>query len=62
MKKEKEYIYETTREFMLVRDQKVIFRPKNLAEINYLEFHNDFAFNGGGSLRCVIKDLKLHYR
>lgn len=61
-KKEYEYVYETGLEVMKVRGQKVTFRPKFPAGLNYLEFQNDFAFDGGGCLRFITKDPSFHYR
>lgn len=63
VKKEKEYNYETGLHIMNVRGQSVTFRPKlNPVLLNYLEFHNDFAFDGGGCLRFVTNDPSSHYR
>lgn len=47
---------------MKVKGQRVTFRPKAPAGMNYLEFQNDFAFDGGGCLKFITKDPSLHYR
>ena len=62
VKKEKEYVYETRLEVMKIKGQRVGFRPKAVLGMNYLEFHNDFAFEGGGCLKFITKDPSLHYR
>ncbi|XP_033221917.1 cytosolic endo-beta-N-acetylglucosaminidase isoform X1 [Belonocnema kinseyi] len=62
IKKIKEYIYETGFDVMKVKGQTVTFRAKSPAGMNFLEFQNDFAFDGGGCLKFIIKDPSVHYR
>lgn len=63
VKKEKEYNYETGLDIMNVRGQSVTFRPKlTPVLLNYLEFHKDFAFDGGGCIRFVTNNPGSHYR
>ncbi|XP_051161564.1 cytosolic endo-beta-N-acetylglucosaminidase [Leptopilina boulardi] len=63
VKKEREYNYETGLDIMNIRGQQVIFRPKlTPVMLNYLEFHKDFAFDGGGCIRFVTNDPVSHYR